>query len=70
MFRVFRYKFVVNMEQVFLQHTEYNTYIRLGNWATFEPLRRVVFNSRGMILKGKMLKSPKVLTGSSIKLLR
>ena len=50
MFRVFRYKFVVNMEQVFLQRTEYSTYIRLGNWATFEPLRRVVFDSRSVIL--------------------
>ena len=51
MFRVFRYKFVVNLEQVFLQRTEYSTYIRLGNWATFEPMRRVVFNSRGVILR-------------------
>ena len=38
------------MEQVFLQRTEYSTYIRLGNWATFEPLRRVVFDSRSVIL--------------------
>ena len=51
MFRVFRYKFVVNMEQVFFQRTEYSTYIRLGNWATFEPLRRVVFHSRGLTLR-------------------
>ena len=39
------------MEQVFLQRTEYSTYIRLGNWATFEPLRRVVFHSRGLTLR-------------------
>ena len=51
MFRVFRYKFVVNLEQVFLQRTEYSTYIRLGNWATFGPLRRVMFNSRDVMLR-------------------
>ena len=51
MFRVFRYKFVVNMEQVFLQRTEYSTYIRLGSWATFGPLRRVMLDSRSVILR-------------------